>query len=68
VRERSGHGTRWARGAPEDAQVEGWVGDLLAHGLTQAAAIEIALVNNPRAAGDLRELGVSRPTWSRPAC
>jgi cobalt-zinc-cadmium efflux system outer membrane protein len=60
VRERSGHQTRWAQGSPEDEQVNRWVGELLAHGLTQGAAIEIALVNNPRLQATYEELGVSQ--------
>src|SRR5450432_3686474 len=60
VRERSGHQTRWAQGSPEDEQVNRWVGDLLAHGLTQSAAVEIALVNNPRLQTTYEELGVSQ--------
>ncbi|HEX4404669.1 MAG TPA: TolC family protein [Polyangia bacterium] len=60
VRERSGHETHWAQGSPEDAQVDKWVGDLLAHGLTQSAAIDIALLNNPRLQETYEELGVSQ--------
>jgi cobalt-zinc-cadmium efflux system outer membrane protein len=60
VRERSGHRTRWAQGSPEDEQVNRWVGDLLAHGLTRGAAVEIALVNNPRLQATYEELGVSQ--------
>jgi cobalt-zinc-cadmium efflux system outer membrane protein len=60
VRERTGHQTRWAQGSPEDEQVSRWVSDLLGHGLTQNAAIEIALVNNPRLQTTYEELGVSQ--------
>ncbi len=60
VRERTGHQTRWAQGSPEDEQVNRWVGELLAHGLTHSAAVEIALVNNPRLQATYEELGVSQ--------
>jgi cobalt-zinc-cadmium efflux system outer membrane protein len=60
VRERSGHQTRWAQGSPEDEQVNRWVGDLLAHGLSRGAAVELALVNNPRLQATYEELGVSQ--------
>ena len=60
VRERTGHQTGWAQGSPEDEQVNRWVGDLLARGLTQGAGIEIALVNNPRLQATYEELGVSQ--------
>jgi cobalt-zinc-cadmium efflux system outer membrane protein len=60
VRERSGHQTHWAQGSPEDAQVDKWVGELLGHGLTQTAAIDIALLNNPRLQETYEELGVSQ--------
>jgi cobalt-zinc-cadmium efflux system outer membrane protein len=60
VRERTGHQTRWAQGSPEDEQVSRWVSDLLGHGFTQEAAIEIALVNNPRLQATYEELGVSQ--------
>jgi cobalt-zinc-cadmium efflux system outer membrane protein len=60
VRERTGHETRWAQGSPEDQQVDKWVGDLAAHGLTRTAAIDIALVNNPRLQETYEELGVSQ--------
>jgi outer membrane protein, heavy metal efflux system len=60
VRERMGHQTRWAQGSPEDEQVDKWVGELLRRGLTEAAAIDIALVNNPRLQETYEELGVSQ--------
>jgi cobalt-zinc-cadmium efflux system outer membrane protein len=60
VRERSGHETHWAQGSPEDAQVDRWVGELLGHGLTQTAAIDIALLDNPRLQETYEELGVSQ--------
>ena len=60
VRERTGHQTRWAQGSPEDEQVSRWVSELLGKGLTQNAAIEIALVNNPRLQTTYEELGVSQ--------
>jgi cobalt-zinc-cadmium efflux system outer membrane protein len=60
VRERAGHPTRWAHGRPEDEQVARWVDELLAHGLTRGAAIEVALVNDPRLQVTYEELGVSQ--------
>jgi len=60
VRERTGHQTRWAQGSPEDEQVDKWVGDLVGPGLTQTAAIDIALLNNPRLQEAYEELGVSQ--------
>src|SRR5258708_386253 len=60
VRERTGHQTRWAQGSPEDQQVDKWVGELVGRGLTQTAAIDIALLNNPRLQETYEELGVSQ--------
>jgi cobalt-zinc-cadmium efflux system outer membrane protein len=60
VSARSGHRTRWAQGSPEDEQVDKWVEELLGKGLTQAAAIEVALVNNPRLQVTYEDLGVSQ--------
>jgi outer membrane protein, heavy metal efflux system len=60
VRERTGHQTHWAQGTPEDEQVDKWVGDLIARGLTQTAAVDIALVNNPRLQETYEGLGVSQ--------
>ncbi|HVZ74979.1 MAG TPA: TolC family protein [Polyangia bacterium] len=60
VRERAGHPTRWASGSPEDDQVDRWVDELLAHGLSRGAAVEIALVANPRLQATYESLGVSQ--------
>jgi cobalt-zinc-cadmium efflux system outer membrane protein len=60
VRERTGHQTRWAQGSPEDAEVDRWIGELLAHGLTRTVAVEVALVNNPRLQETYEGLGVSQ--------
>jgi cobalt-zinc-cadmium efflux system outer membrane protein len=60
VSARSGHRTRWAQGSPEDEQVDKWVGELLGKGLTQGAAIEVALLNNPRLQMTYEDLGVSQ--------
>jgi cobalt-zinc-cadmium efflux system outer membrane protein len=60
VRDRTGHETHWAQGSPEDDQVDKWVGELLARGLTQTAAIDVALVANPRLQETYEELGVSQ--------
>lgn len=60
VRERSGHRTRWADGSPEDADVDRWVSQLLGRGLTRTAAVEIALLNNPRLQESYEGLGVSQ--------
>jgi cobalt-zinc-cadmium efflux system outer membrane protein len=60
VSARSGHPTRWAQGSPDDEQVDKWVGELLGKGLTQGAAIEVALLNNPRLQVTYEDLGVSQ--------
>jgi cobalt-zinc-cadmium efflux system outer membrane protein len=60
VSARSGHRTRWAQGSPEDDQVDKWVGELLGKGLTQGAAIEVAILNNPRLQMTYEDLGVSQ--------
>ena len=60
VRERSGHQTHWAQGSPEDEQADKWVGELVGRGLTQTAAIDIALLNNPHLQETYEELGVSQ--------
>jgi cobalt-zinc-cadmium efflux system outer membrane protein len=60
VQERTGHPTRWSSGSPEDAEVDRWVGQLLGRGLTRTAAVEIALLNNPRLQETYERLGVSQ--------
>src|SRR4051794_41220520 len=60
VQERSGHPTRWSSGSPEDSEVDRWVGQLLGRGLTRTAAVEIALLNNPRLQETYERLGVSQ--------
>ena len=60
VRERSGHQTRWAQGSPADADVDRWLGELLGHGLTRNAAVEVALLNNPKLQETYEGLGVSQ--------
>jgi len=60
VHERTGRHTRWAQGSPEDDQVDKWIGELLARGLTKTAAVDIALLNNPRLQETYEELGVSQ--------
>jgi cobalt-zinc-cadmium efflux system outer membrane protein len=60
VEQRTGHGTRWDKGPPDDAAIEAWVRQLAAAGLTRARAVEIALVNNPDLTAAYEELGVSQ--------
>jgi cobalt-zinc-cadmium efflux system outer membrane protein len=60
VQERIGHRTRWEKGPPEDGRLAEWVRELLARGLTRAAAMEIALVNSPELQASYEELGISQ--------
>jgi cobalt-zinc-cadmium efflux system outer membrane protein len=65
VHERTGRHTGWAQGSPEDDQVDKWIGDLLARGLTKTAAVDVAVLNNPRLQETYEELGVSQAEMVR---
>jgi cobalt-zinc-cadmium efflux system outer membrane protein len=60
VKERTGRSTRWERGTPEADQIERWVSERLAKGVTRDAAVDVALVNNPRLQEAYEELGVAQ--------
>jgi cobalt-zinc-cadmium efflux system outer membrane protein len=60
VEERTGEKTIWERGTPEDAEVSRRVAELLKHDLTERAAVQIALLNNPELQAAYEELGVAQ--------
>lgn len=60
VADRTGQKTFWDRGTPEDAEVKKRVADLLRADLTDASAVEIALLNNPGLQATYEELGVAQ--------
>ncbi len=60
LKARTGIGTGWSRGTPEDAEVARRVDALIAAGLTRERVIEIALVNNPDLQATYEELGVAQ--------
>ena len=60
VQQRRGHGTRWDKGPPDDAQIADWVRSVTSTGLTKARAVEIALVNNPDLQATYEDLGISQ--------
>jgi cobalt-zinc-cadmium efflux system outer membrane protein len=60
VQRRSGYGTGWERGTPEDRQIAARVSKLLAEGLTRERAVSIALINNPRLQQTYESLDVSQ--------
>jgi len=60
VADRTGQETFWDRGTPEDAEVRKRVADLLRNDLTDASAVQIALLNNPGLQATYEELGVAQ--------
>jgi cobalt-zinc-cadmium efflux system outer membrane protein len=60
VADRTGQETFWDRGTPEDAEVKKRVADLLRADLTDASAVQIALLNNPGLQATYEELGVAQ--------
>lgn len=60
VTERTGHKTGWENGPPADADVARRVDELLGRDLTEPAAIELALLNNPALQATYEELGVAQ--------
>jgi len=60
VADRTGQETFWDRGTPEDAEVKRRVADLLRNDLTDASAVQIALLNNPGLQATYEELGVAQ--------
>jgi cobalt-zinc-cadmium efflux system outer membrane protein len=60
VAQRTGHPTHWEKGPPDDAQIAEWVRALTAQGLTQALAVEIALVNSPELQATYEDLGIAQ--------
>ncbi len=57
---RTGTGTGWERGSPDDTAISQRVDSLLATELTRPNAIAIALVNNPALQATYEELGISQ--------
>src|SRR5439155_14095643 len=60
VGERSDARVQWSRGGGEDAQAARRIDELLGAELTAAAAVEIALLNNPRLQAVYERLGVAQ--------
>lgn len=60
VQDRTGASSLWAHGTPEEAQISGWVEQRLRGGLTQRAAVEIALVNNPSLQSTYEQIGIAQ--------
>jgi cobalt-zinc-cadmium efflux system outer membrane protein len=60
VSERTGQKTHWDQGAPEDAEVNRRVSELLSKDLTEESAIEVALLNNRNLQATYEDLGVAQ--------
>jgi cobalt-zinc-cadmium efflux system outer membrane protein len=60
VSQRTGLSTGWGQGPPDDARVAQWVATTVAHGLTRATAMHIALVNSPELLADYEGLGIAQ--------
>ena len=60
VLQRSGQRVRWNQAGAEDAQVARAVKDLLARELTSDAAVQVALLNNPRLLATYEELSIGQ--------
>ena len=58
--ERTGIGTGWERGPPDEAAISQRVDALLASGLTRANAVAIALINNPALQATYQDLDISQ--------
>ena len=60
VEERSGQRIRWIQGGPEDREVHARIMALLGKPLTAEAAVEVALINNPRLQALYEEIGIAQ--------
>jgi outer membrane protein, heavy metal efflux system len=60
ISERTGEKTHWDRGAPEDAEIRRRVAELLRADLTEASAVQIALLNNRALQATYEELGIAQ--------
>lgn len=60
VRARSGHEVRWDRGGSEDKEAERAIDRLLARELDADAAVQIALLGNPRLRAELEDLSIAQ--------
>lgn len=60
ARERLGKDVYWRRGSPEDAAVDKRIAGLLDRDLTEASAVEVALLNNPGLQAVYEELGIAQ--------
>jgi cobalt-zinc-cadmium efflux system outer membrane protein len=65
VARRAGVQVHWMRGGEEDRTVAATVGPLLAGELSLDAAVQVALLNNPRLQASFEELGVSQAQLAR---
>jgi cobalt-zinc-cadmium efflux system outer membrane protein len=60
IQSRTGHTLRWNRGSEADAKAGAAVRDLLAQPLTAAAAVQVALLRNPRLQATYEELSLAQ--------
>lgn len=60
VEERSGHRIRWDQSTGEDAEVTKAIDQLLAQDLTADAAVQVALLGNPRLRSTFEELSIAQ--------
>ena len=60
VQDRLGKRIRWIQGAPEDAEVEKILREILARPLTVEDAVEVALLNNRGLQATYEELGIAQ--------
>jgi outer membrane protein, heavy metal efflux system len=67
VRERTGAAARWARTAPEQAEIDRVVAALLAAPLSADDAVKVALLNNAALQASYEELGVSQADLAQAA-
>src|SRR5687768_11607897 len=60
VQQRSGQRVQWNRLSADDKSVATAVSDLLAQGLTEERAVQVALLNNPNLQATYEDLGVAQ--------